>query len=272
MLKMEEMMNTLCLNTNAAHGLPMRSTIVRAGRQQAGQLWSSLDDVCGLLRIDCKGIDEASDQLFQHVRLSPGQHLYSIGQPFDKLYVVNSGFLKTQLIDELGNEHVLGFPMKGDMLGIDGIHPNCYNSEAVALTTCDLIAIPFKSFSTWSRTYPDLEVALYGVMSRELMREHAMAAMLLSMDAETRIARFLVSLSQRFASIGYSGKEFTLRMTRQELGSYLGLAMETVCRNLSALDKRGLIAVEGRTIVIKDAAGLLNLKEPSQSTIITMAA
>lgn len=239
-----------------------------AGRQRAGHLWSSLTDVCSLLQVTpIAAASTADDVVFQHVQFKAGQRLFTIGQPFDALYIVNSGFLKTVLIDDAGNEQVLSFPMKGDVLGVDGIHGQRYMSEAVALSSCDVIVVPFKVFSSLGRKHPELELSLYGVMSRELAREHAMVSMLGSLSAEARVGRFLVALSERYSAMGYSGKEFNLRMTRQEIGSYLGLTLETVSRTLSAFDRIGYIAVDGRSIILKDMQALKTLRRlpPSHS-------
>jgi CRP/FNR family transcriptional regulator len=231
-----------------------------AGRQRTGKLWSSLVEVCDLLRIPFSAASHDPELVFQHVQFKAGQRIHTIGQPFDMLYIVNSGFLKTVLIDEFGNEQVLSFPMKGDMFGMDGIHTRKYGSEAVALSSCDIIMVPFKVFSSLGRKQPELEVALYGVMSRELIREQTMVSMLGSLSAEARVARFLVSLSERFSDMGYSGKEFNLRMTRHEIGSYLGLTLETVSRILSAFNEIGLVSVEQRAIILKDIQALRTLR------------
>jgi CRP/FNR family transcriptional regulator len=245
---------------------PSRSTI-ESGWQRAGKLWSNLTDVCELLRIPTHPSMAGDEFLFQHVQFKAGQRIHTIGQPFDMLYIVYSGFLKTVLIDESGNEQVLGFPMKGDLFGIDGIHDRQYSSEAVALSACDIIMVPFKKFSSLGRTHAELESAIYAVMSRELIREQAMVSMLGSLSAEARVARFLVALSERFGAMGYSSKEFNLRMTRQEIGSYLGLTLETVSRTLSAFNECGLITVDQRAIGIKDLAALQTLRRlpPSAS-------
>jgi CRP/FNR family transcriptional regulator len=135
-----------------------------------------------------------------------------------------------------------------------------YSSEAVALSDCDLILLPFKKLTALSRTHVELENAVYDVLSRELVREQAMVGMLGALSAEARVARFLVMLSDRFASMGYSSKFFNLRMTRHEIGSYLGLTLETVSRTLSAFNEIGMIAVNQRTIEIKDLEALKNLR------------
>jgi CRP/FNR family transcriptional regulator len=236
------------------------SLAVEAGRQRQGRLWSNLKEICDLLRVTAAVPAHTEELLFQHVQFKTGQRVHTIGQAFDSLYIVNSGFLKTVLIDDFGNEQVLSFPMRGDMFGIDGIHTRHYASEAVALSDCDVILVPFKKLLALGRVYAELENLMYEVISRELGREQAMINMLGGLSAEARVARFLMSLADRFAAMGYSSKEFNLRMTRQEIGSYLGMTLETVSRTLSAFNELGLITVDQRMIGIKDAEALKTLR------------
>lgn len=245
----------------------IHAAAAETGWQRQGKLWSNLKELCDLLRIPAAPSVNDEEFLFQHVQFKTGQRIHTIGQPFDTLFIVHSGFLKTVLIDEFGNEQVLSFPMKGDLFGVDGIHTKRYASEAVALSNCDLILLPFKKFTQLGRTYVELEHAMYSVMSRELVREQAMVSMLGALSAEARVARFLVSLSERFAEMGYSSKLFNLRMTRHEIGSYLGLTLETVSRTLSAFNEIGLISVDQRSIGIKDLEALRTLRRlpPSSS-------
>lgn len=247
----------------------LHSSSLEAGWQRQGKLWSNLKELCDLLRIQSATSVADEEFLFQHVQFKTGQRIHTIGQPFDTLYIVHSGFLKTVLIDEFGNEQVLSFPMKGDLFGVDGIHTRRYASEAVALSNCDLILLPFKKFTALGRAHIELEHAMYSVMSRELVREQAMVSMLGALSAEARVARFLVSLSERFAEMGYSSKLFNLRMTRHEIGSYLGLTLETVSRTLSAFNEIGLITVDQRSIGIKDVDALKTLRRlpPSSSRV-----
>lgn len=237
------------------------------GRQCQGKLWSNLRDICGLLHIPCPAAIADGEILFQHVQYKTGQRIHLIGQEFDSFCIVNSGFLKTVSIDEFGNEQVLSFPMKGDLLGVDSIYTKQYSSEAVALSDCNLILLPFKTLAALGHTHAEFEHAIYGVMSRELMRKEALVSMLGAPNAEARVSRFLVSLADKYAEIGYSGTIFNLRMTRQEIGSYLGLSLETVSRTLSALDDIGLISVNQRAIRINDRDMLKVLRRipPSKS-------
>ncbi len=256
----------------AAPGL--HSSSIEAGWQRQGKLWSNLKELCEVLRIPSAAIHTDEELLFQHVQFKTGQRVHTIGQPFDTLYIVHSGFLKTVLIDEFGNEQVLSFPMKGDLFGVDGIHTKRYASEAVALSNCDLILLPFKKLTALGRAHVEFEHAMYSVMSRELVREQAMVSMLGALSAEARVARFLVSLSERYAEMGYSSKLFNLRMTRHEIGSYLGLTLETVSRTLSAFNEIGLITVDQRSIGIKDPEALRTLRRlpPSSSRAKQIAA
>lgn len=212
------------------------------------KLWSSLSEVCetlGTLPFEEDGL------LFQHLKYKPGQRVYTMSQPFESLYVVYSGFLKTVMVDEAGHEQVLGFPMKGDLLGADGIDAGTYQTEVLAQTLCELIVLPYKTLVELGRKMPQLELEILAVMSRELARQQRLLFTLCSLPAEARVARFLSSLSERYAAMGCSSTAFTLRMTRQEIGSYLGLALETVSRVLQALQQAGLIAVDQKEITIR---------------------
>jgi CRP/FNR family transcriptional regulator len=244
-------------------------SVAEMQRRQQGGLWSTLSQVCELLNLPALLNLETEECLFQHLRFKAGQRIHRIGQTFDTLYIVNSGFLKTVHIDEYGNEQVLSFPMKGDLLGIDGIHTQQYASEAIALSDCDMILVPYRVFTSLGRLHIELEQAMFSVMSREIVREQCMISMLSALSAEAKVARFLTTLGERFSQMGYSGRNFNLRMTRQEIGSYLGLTLETVSRTLSALNELGLISVEQREINLIDPVALKTLRRlpPSKSRI-----
>lgn len=224
--------------------------IKEAGRQHHGQLWSSLAGVCALLRISISKSISQEEYLFQHMRLRSGQILRHEGYAFEVLYIVNSGFLKKILIDEFGNEQVVGFPMVGDIIGADGLNDNSYASDVVALSDCDLIVLPLNEMNILATRYPQLEGFMYNILSREIVREQILIGMIASLDAEARVARFLIDLSCRFEEMGYSGREFYMRMSRTEIGSYLCLTMETVSRTLSSMNESGVIAVYLREIRI----------------------
>lgn len=213
-------------------------------------LWSTMADVCHLLQLHIKVQDETLEALFQHRCLKPGELAYSAGQTFESLYLVNAGFLKTVMLDSDGNERVVSFPMKGELLGSDGICNDRHMSEVVALSDCDLIVIPFKQLLSLGHACQELEHIMYRAVSRHMVQESINFATLSSLRSEARVARFLAMEADRHAALKFSAQSFKLRMTRREIGSYLGLTLETVSRSLSALGASGIIRVNQRDIEI----------------------
>lgn len=229
---------------------PCKATEIRGDLAQTGANWSSLAEVCQLLQINIKIEDETFEALFQHRHLKPGQRVFGVGEPFDALFAVNAGYLKTSLSDMEGNERVVNFPMKGDLLGADGIFNDRHSSDLIALSDCDLIVIPFKQLLTLGHACQELEHIIYRVVSRQIMQENINLASLGSLRSDARVACFLAMEADRHAALKFSVQSFRLRMTRREIGSYLGLTLETVSRSLSALDAAGLISVDQRDIKI----------------------
>ncbi len=223
---------------------------------------TSLAELCSLLGFPAIVGDD--NMRFLRRRVKAGQWVYATGEPLDAVYAVFAGSVKTLLIDPAGNEQILGFPQKGDLLGMDGIFGNRHASHAIALTDCELIVIPFNELSQRGAAAASLENWLFRATSRELSREHSLVGLLGTLSADARVARFLVSLSERFAAAGYSPRSFRLAMTRKDIGNYLGLTLETASRTLSALDAAGYINVDQREVEIKDMGALRTLERITQ--------
>jgi len=222
---------------------------------------STLADVCRLLRLPPVPGASRVDLEFLHRPVKAGSRLCSQGEPLDALYVIRSGCVKTFVNDECGNQVVVGFPMKGDLVGADGLCDRTYASYAVALTDVEVAVVPFRALATLGRTLDDFELLLYRAISRELVAEHALRSVIGSLRAEARVARFVALHADRLRALGESGERFTLPMTRQEIGSYLGLTLETVSRSFSALHDASLIRVTQRDIAIIDEAELRTLQK-----------
>jgi CRP/FNR family transcriptional regulator, anaerobic regulatory protein len=210
----------------------------------------SLVDVCRLLHMHTPLENIANPAQFQRRTLKPGQAVYRMGQTFEALYVVNAGFLKTVLFDGEGNERVAAFPMKGDLLGCDGISMDCHASEVVALSQCELIVLPFQKLLALGQSCKELEHLIFRLVSRQVVHEQAHLVTLGSLRSDARVARFLSMQAANHAALRFSPLSFRLRMTRREIGSYLGLTLETVSRTMSALDSAGIVAVDQRSIKI----------------------
>jgi CRP/FNR family transcriptional regulator, anaerobic regulatory protein len=228
------------------------------------QMRSSSSDMYQLLGI--ADVGEPLDDQFQRRRVKAGRWIFSGGQKFDSLFIVSFGSIKTVLLDEAGNEQILSFPMRGDLLGIDGLHSKHHPSHAIALTDCEVVVIPFFELIKLTHDNAAIETWFYSAISQEMAREHAVMGLLGTLGSEARVARFLVSLSERFETLGYSPTHFSLHMTRQEIGSYLGLTLETVSRALSALHDAQFIGINQRAVVLKNIDGLRVLKKLSPST------
>jgi len=216
-----------------------------------------------LLRIDCPDDIWLARTVFALRRVREGEALMHAGDKFHSIYVVRSGCFKTVYTDFSGSEQVLGFPLCGDLMGADGIDSNHYCSTAISLDTSEVAVVPLNSLEHLVYECPKLEAMLYRVLSRELVRVQNMAWTRGTLGAEGRVAAFLLNLSTRLGALGYSRRAFNLRMTRQEIGSYLGLKLETVSRALSALNADGHIQVHQRSIDILDEDGLHRVIDPA---------
>ena len=185
-----------------------------------------------------------------------GDYLYRCGSPLQSLYAIRTGFFKTQVLHENGLEQVTGFQMAGEIIGMDAISNDSHTCNAVALEDSEVCELPFGKLEELGRKLPTLQRHLHKIMSREIVRDHGIMLLLGSMRAEERLAAFLLNLSQRFAARGYSPSTFQLRMTRQEIGNYLGMKIETVSRTLSQFQEAGLISVRNKAVEILDAKNL----------------
>jgi CRP/FNR family transcriptional regulator len=208
---------------------------------------------CGLTRSE---MDVADRLVFYRSRVRRGESLYRTGDTFTSLYAVRNGFFKSTALLENGRDQVTGFSMTGEVLGMDGIGPERHTCNTIALEDSDVCAIPFTRLQELAHEIPGLQLHFHKMMSREIVREHGVMLLLGSMNAEERLAMFLLNISQRFAARGYSHTEFNLRMTREEIGSYLGLKLETVSRTFSKFQEEGLIGVQQKFIRILESAGL----------------
>lgn len=209
-----------------------------------------------------------ADVRFPVRRLNAGQLLHRAGDKFDAICAVRCGFFKTVRIDETGAEQVLSFPMGGDVIGLDGVDQGRYTADVMALDTSQVATVSFPRIAQLGRQHASIERLLYRLFSRELVREHTMMCLLGTLSADARVATFLLDLSERFAHLGCSRSVFMLRMTRQDIGNYLGIQLETVSRTLSGFCAAGLIHVDGKTITLRDTAGLRRIIEPEDDEVM----
>lgn len=210
----------------------------------------SLRELCLPAGLDAKEMEQVDRLVNRRRQVRRGDHLYRAGAPLQSLFAVRSGFMKSCVLHDNGREQVAGFHMMGEFLGLDAISTGKHICDVVALEDSEVCEIPFSHLERLSRELPSLQQQLHRLMSREIVRDYGVMLLLGSMKAEERLAAFLLNLSQRFAARGYSSTEFNLRMTREEIGSYLGLKLETISRALSRFQEDGLIEVRNKRIKI----------------------
>jgi CRP/FNR family transcriptional regulator len=199
---------------------------------------------------DQKDMHKLDEIVTVRKKIKQGDLLFENGEIFTSLYAIRTGFFKTSVASEDGREQVTGFQMAGEIIGLDGIVNDRHTCNALALEDAEVCVMPFDHIEDLSREFPALQKHVHKIMSREIVREHGMMMLLGNMSAEERLANFLVNLVQRLFARGQSQSEFILRMSREEIGSYLGLKLETVSRTFSKYSEEGIIEVKQRHIKI----------------------
>ncbi|WP_322060020.1 helix-turn-helix domain-containing protein [Paraburkholderia sp. J63] len=244
---------------------PLRRSVIAlqaAVREDAPRRAASRCSTCSL-RAVCMPSDLTADELQQldtvvlttrHVRR--GEALFRAHDAFQSLYAVRTGSFKTIVMHRDGREQVTGFHIPGEPLGLDGLCSGTHNCEAIALEDSTVCIIPFSQFESLCRESRRMQRHLYQLMSGEIVRESSLMMLLGTATAEQRLAAFLLDLAERFKARGYSGAQFNLKMSREEIGCFLGMKLETVSRMFSRFHRDGLVEPSGKQIRIVDAEGL----------------
>ena len=212
----------------------------------------SLRELCLPAGLDSRELDRVEHLVNRRRPIKRDDYLYRSGGKFQSLYALRTGSIKSCVLHEDGREQIAGFHMAGELLGLDAISSSRHTCDAIALEDSVVCEIPFARLEQVSREIPSLQQHFHRIMSREIVRDYGVMLLLGTMRAEERLAAFLLNLSQRFSARGYSSTEFVLRMTREEIGSYLGLKLETVSRVFSRLHEEGVVEVRNRHIKLND--------------------
>jgi CRP/FNR family transcriptional regulator len=219
----------------------------------------SMRMLCLPLGLDPDAMRQFDLLIANRLRVKKRSSLYRPGDRFSSLYAIRLGTVKTLVVTEDGREQITGFHMAGEVLGFDGIVDERHSCQAVALEDSEVCVLPFDQLDALAHDMPLLQRNLYRLASRDICRDQEMLLLLGSRCAEERLALFLLSLAERYKARGYSPNEFVLRMTREEIASFLGLKLETVSRLFSHLQEAGLIQVQGRAIKLLDLTALKRL-------------
>ena len=227
--------------------------------QQVSCNTCSLSSLCLPVSLDMTEMKRLDKIIDQSHPLKKGDHLFNQGLPFNCVYAIRAGSVKTYTLTNEGEEQITGFYFPGELVGLSGFDNNEYPVSAKVLETTTVCEIPFERLDDLSGQLPQLRRQLLRTMSKEIREEQQMMLLLSKKNAEERIATFLIKLSQRFKLRGYSETSFRLSMSRNEIGNYLGLAVETVSRIFTRFQKSDLLHVEGKEVNINDLARLYQL-------------
>ena len=219
----------------------------------------NLRELCMPLDLTTGELDRIDELVDVRRKVKRGALLFSHGEKFTSLYAIRTGFFKTFITTDDGRHQVTGFQMAGEVIGLDGIVDDQHSCNAMALEDAEVCVMPFDRLEELSREVTALQRHVHKIMSREIVREHGVLLLLGSMRAEERLAAFLLNLVLRLHARGFSQSELLLRMTREEIGSYLGLKLETVSRTFSKFVDDGVLEVRQRHLRILDAEALAQI-------------
>ncbi len=222
----------------------------------------NLRELCLPMGLNAEEMLKLDHVISTRKRIKRGAALFNVGDKFTALYAVRSGFFKTCVTTADGRDQVTGFQMTGEIIGMDGIVSDHHSCDAVALEDAEVCIMPFDQVEALSREFTTLQHHVHKILSREIVRDHSVMLLLGSMRAEERLAAFLLNLVQRLHARGFSQSEFVLRMTREEIGSYLGMKLETVSRTFSKFAEDGIIDVKQRHVHIKNVDALRQIVNP----------
>jgi CRP/FNR family transcriptional regulator len=233
---------------------------------QAPRLLEALDNAVAYLDLATPASrisDLVREFAISHRCRAPGDYLFRAGATFHFFYVISAGFVKSCYVSEDGRARTTGIHLRGDVLGLDALATGAHCSDAIALEGCEVLAIPYETVIARCDGNPELVRELHRALSCEIRSERELMLCMSNLSADGRVATFLLEMSVRFAARGFSATDLQLHLTRQEIGSMLGLKLETVSRTLSRLARAGLISVCLREIVLLDREGLLDIVNPT---------
>ncbi len=212
----------------------------------------SLYSICSIPGLDATRQNRLDGIIRRRQPLQRGTRLFNLHQPVQSIFCIKSGSLKTYFTTQQGEEMITGFHLPGELVGLEAISVGHSDASATALETSSFCEIPLAPLQDLAEQVPALQKRVVDLMSREIAHLQALTVLLTRRSAEERLATFLLSISARFGQRGFSTREFHLRMTRNDIGNYLGLAIETVSRIFTRMNDNGIISVNRRYIRILD--------------------
>ena len=185
-----------------------------------------------------------------------GHVLFRPGERLDYVYAIRSGSAKTYIGTNDGRVQITGFQIAGELVGLSAFASGQYNCEARTLETTSVCKVAAHEFEELAKTMPSIQYQMLKIMSNQIRHNEKLMLLLGKRNAEERLAEYLLGLSRRFASRNYSATDFNLSMSRGDIGNYLGMSEETVCRIFTRFRDEGLITANRRHIRLNDVRRL----------------
>lgn len=236
--------------------MPKRPAISRAADNEACSPVTCKD--CGIYGL-CREVNGPDadlrllDTIVRNRRmLKRGELLYRIGEPLRAVYAIRCGSVKSYVLTNDGRVQITGFHITGELLGLGAIAANHYASEARVLESTMVCEVPIEVLEAYSEEIPSIRQQMIRIMSQEILDNQELMLLLGKKNSEERLATFLLSFSRRFEKRSYSPTNFNLSMSRSDIGNYLGMAEETVCRVFTRFQDDGLLTTERRQVQLLD--------------------
>ena len=226
----------------------------------------SLYDLCLPMGLEIGDLERLENVIKPRQSIDKNDFLYRLGEPLKSIYAIRSGSFKTYLTNPDGTEQIIGFSLPGELLGLDAIGENQHTCTSKALETSNVCEIPFERLESLAREIPNLQHQLFRLMSKEIQQDQNLMLLLAQMPAETRLASFLLGMSERLNKRGYAANEFNLSMSRGDIANLLGMAVETISRLLGHFQDDGLLRVARKHITILNLDRLRQLATHCPST------
>lgn len=246
--------------TSVARMIPNRSVLARDAANEACSPISCKD--CGIFGL-CREVNGADvdlslpETIVRHRRLlKRGDVLYRVGEPQRAIFAIRSGSVKTYVLTNDGRMQITGFHISGELLGLGSVAAIYSASEAMVLETTMVCEVPIEVLKKYCEETPSVRQQVIKIMSQEILNNHELMLLLGKKNADERLATFLLGFSRRFQKRNYSPTKFNLSMSRSDIGNYLGIAEETVCRVFTRFQDDGLLTTERRQVQIHDLARL----------------
>lgn len=247
----------------------MAEPVVDLARLRQSCAKCSLQMLCLPATIGLDDLDRLDRVVKNRRPMNMGDHLYRSGQALGALFVAREGAFKTTIIDEQGLSQVIGFHLPGELIGLDALGSGAHACDASALTQANVCEIPLSQLESVAAQVPGLQHQLLRIIGQSINRDHSHLEMLGVKSATDRMALFLHGLTERYRMLGRPSDMLVLPMSRQDIGSYLGLVIETVSRTLNKMQEDGIISVHGRQVKILDMKRLATMAHITTDKVIS---